>query len=237
MGNEYLVDENGLEYREEEAPPIRKIIAKRMTESKMSAPHFYLTIDVDASRLIQLREEMNEKEQRKYSFNDFLIKGCAKVLSDHPELNASFIDEKIRYYRNVNISLAVAIEGGLITPTIRDCDKKTIREISEESAVLVEKARKKRLRPREWMGGTFTLTNLGMFGIEEFIAIINPPQSMILAIGTIRKTPVVEGENIKIGNRMKMTLSCDHRVVDGAMGATFLSELKSLIESPESLIS
>lgn len=237
MVSDYLIDENGLEYREEEAPPIRKIIARRMIESKTQAPHFYLTIDVDMEKLVRLRENLNAKEERKYSFNDFLIKGCAKVLSSHPELNASYIEEKIRYYKNINISLAVAVEGGLLTPTIRECDKKTLREISEESIILVEKARKKRLRPREWMGGTFTLTNLGMFGIEEFIAIINPPQSMILAVGAIRKIPVVEDDSIKIGTRMKLTLSCDHRVVDGAMGAEFLSELKFLIEDPDTLIS
>jgi len=220
------------EYREEDASPIRKVIARRMVESKLNAPHFYLTVDVDMEKLVELRKELNNGRENKISFNDLIIKGCAIVLSEHPELNVSYIDDKIRYYREINISLAVALEEGLITPTIRNCEQKTLEEINKESLELIEKARKKRLRPRDWMGGTFTLTNLGIFGIEEFYAIINPPQAIILALGAIRETPVaVEGE-VRIGMRMKMTLSCDHRAVDGVMGATFLSELKKILENP-----
>lgn len=228
------IDEE-LRYREENAPLLRKVIAKRMLESKLTIPHFYLTVDVDMRRVVDLRNELNASGERKISFNDILMKAVAVVLKNHPECNVSFVDEKLRYYENINICLAVAIEGGLVTPAIRNCDSKSLFDISEEARVLVEKARNRKLRPRESMGGTFTLTNLGMFGIEEFIAIINPPQALILAVGAIRDVPVVEDGRVAVGKRMKMTLSCDHRAVDGAMGAAFLSELKSLLENPAQL--
>jgi len=220
------------EYREKDASPMRKVIAKRMAESKLNAPHFYLTVDADMGKMVELRNRLNRERENKISFNDLIIKGCAIVLKKHPELNVSYVDDKIRYYKEVNISLAVAVEDGLITPTIRNCDLKNVEEINKESLELIEKARKKKLRPRDWMGGTFTLTNLGMFGIEEFIAILNPPQALILALGAIRETPVAISGKVEIGLRMKMTLSCDHRAVDGAMGAVFLSELKKIIENP-----
>lgn len=228
------IDEE-LRYREESVPLLRKVIAKRMLESKLTIPHFYLTVDVDMRRVVDLRNELNASGERKISFNDILMKAVAVVLKNHPECNVSFVDEKLRYYENINICLAVAIEGGLLTPAIRNCDSKSLFEISEEARVLVEKARNRKLRPRDSMGGTFTLTNLGMFGIEEFIAIINPPQALILAVGAIRDVPVVEDGRVAVGKRMKMTLSCDHRAVDGAMGAAFLSELKSLLENPAQL--
>ncbi len=182
--------------------------------------------------LIDMRNELNENGSKKISFNDIIVKAIALTLKNHPDCNVSYVDDKIRYYEDINICLAVAIEGGLLTPAIRNCDQKSILEINEESASLVEKARNRKLRPRESMGGTFTLSNLGMFGIEEFIAIVNPPQALILAVGAIRETPVVNEGSIVVGRRMKMTLSCDHRAVDGAMGAGFLKDLKEILENP-----
>ena len=221
------------EYTEENAPLLRKVIGKRLLESKLTIPHFYLTVDTDMKNMIDLRKELNSPGTVKISYNDIIIKAIALVMLNHPECNVSFVDDKIRYYKNINVCVAVAVEGGLLTPAVRNCEEKTLFNINEESSVLVEKARNKKLRPRESMGGTFTLSNLGMFGIEEFIAIINPPQAMILATGAIREVPVVEDGAVKIGWRMKMTLSCDHRAVDGSIGALFLSELKSILENPK----
>lgn len=232
-----MSDEKDLEprYHEESAPLLRRVIAKRMHESKLNAPHFYLTMDADMKKLVDLRIELNSSGERKISFNDLLIKAIAISLKKHPECNVSYVDEKLRYYEEINICLAVAIEGGLLTPVIRNCDTKTLFEISDESRLLVDKARNRKLRPRDSMGGTFTLTNLGMFGIEEFIAIINPPQALILAVGAIRDVPIVENGKVVVGKRMKMTLSCDHRAVDGAMAAAFLVDLRSILENPEEL--
>ncbi len=224
------------EYREEEAPTLRRIIAQRMTESKVSNPHFYLTMDVDVENLISHRGSLIETYGRKISHNDILIKAVANTFEIHPECNASYVDDKIRYYDEVNICLAVAVKNGLLTPTIRDCGEKSIGEINEVAAELIDRARNMRLRPREGMGGTFTLSNLGMLGVEEFAAIINPPQSMILAVGSMREVPVVKDGQIVVGKRMKMTLSCDHKIVDGATGAVFLGDLKRALEAPESLL-
>jgi pyruvate dehydrogenase E2 component (dihydrolipoamide acetyltransferase) len=222
-------------YREEDASLLRKVIAKRMTESKVTNPHFYLTVDVDVAKLIDMRSGLNAGREKKISFNDIIMKAVAFVMTQHPECNVSYIDDKMRYYADVNICLAVAVEGGLLTPAVRNCGKKSIPEISEEAAVLVEKARNKKLRPRESMGGTFTISNLGMFGIEEFHAIVNPPQALILAVGAIRDVPVVNQGRIEAGKRMKLTLSCDHKAVDGATGAVFLQDLKSALEDPARL--
>jgi pyruvate dehydrogenase E2 component (dihydrolipoamide acetyltransferase) len=221
------------EYTEEDASPIRKVIAKRLLESKLTSPHFYITVDVDMSNCIALRTELNSAGDRKISFNDIIIKAVALGLRKYPKCNVSWEDEKIRYYKGIHISLAVAVEGGLLTPTVRDCDKKSIFEINEDTTVLIEKTRSRKLRPSEWMGGTFTVSNLGMFGIEEFIAIINPPQAMILAVGAIRDVPVVEDGEIKAGKRMKLTISGDHRALDGVIAAEFLAELKTMIEDPK----
>ena len=222
-------------FREEGAPLLRKLIAKRMVESKLTNPHFYLTVDVDVEKLVTLRQALNAGREKKISYNDFILKAVASLLRKHPECNASYIDDKIRYYSEVNICLAVSVEGGLLTPTVRECDKKSIVQISEEASTLVEKARTKRLRPKEGLGGTFTVSNLGMFGIEEFAAIINPPQSLILAVGAIRSAPVVRDGRVEVGTRMKITLSCDHKAVDGASGAGFLAGLKALLENPAQL--
>lgn len=235
MGEKEVKTENGLTFTEEDAPLLRKVIAKRMLESKLNAPHFYLTVDVDMEKTIALRNDLNAGGDRKISFNDILIKAVALALKEHPRCNASYIDDRIRTYRQINICLAVAMEGGLLTPAIRDCDQKTIEQISDDSRELVEKARNKKLRPRESMGGTFTLSNLGMFGIEQFEAIINPPQALILACGAIREVPVVKDGTVGVGTRMKMTLSCDHRAVDGAMAAGFLADLVGFMQEPSRL--
>jgi pyruvate dehydrogenase E2 component (dihydrolipoamide acetyltransferase) len=222
-------------YRDEEAPLLRRLIARRMTESKLASPHFYLTVDVDAQPLVELRGRLNAGRARKISYNDILMKAIGRLMAGHPECNASLVEDRLRFYSEVNVCLAVAIEGGLLTPTIRNCETKSIAEISDEAAALVEKARLKRLRPRESLGGTFTLTNLGMYGIEEFAAILNPPQPLILAVGAIRDTPVVNEGRIEVGKRMKLTLTCDHKVIDGSVGAMLLAELKGLLESPGTL--
>lgn len=227
------LEDQFLDYREEEASSIRKVIARRMLESKLSTPHFYLTVDLNIENTIKMRNELNANGNVKISFNDIIMKALAVVLKDHPECNVSYMDGKIRYYNSINICLAVAIEDGLLTPTIHECEKKSLLEINREAIILVEKARNKKLRLRESMGGTFTLSNLGMYGIEEFSAIINPPQALILAVGAIREVPVVEDGEMKIGKRMKMTLSCDHRAVDGVMCALFLSDLKKVLENPQ----
>ena len=230
-------DNSNLEppYREEDASGLRKVIAKRMVEAKLGSPHFYLTVDVDVEKLVARREALNAGRERKISYNDLLMKAVAALMAKHPLCNASYVDGKIRYYAEVNVSLAVAVPGGLLTPTVRGCERKSLSEISEEAAVLVEKARAMKLRPREGAGGTFTISNLGMYGIEEFSAIINPPQALILAVGAIRSAPVVRDGAVGVGQRMKMTLSCDHKVVDGAVGAAFLSDLRSALEDPASL--
>lgn len=226
-----MSDGSELSYRDEPAPVLRKIIARRMAESKVESPHFYLTVDVDAGPIAERREAAIAETGRRISFNDLLVKDCATILMEHPECNVSYIDDKIRYYDVANICLAVAVPDGLLTPTITACQRKSIIEISEQSAALVDKAKRMKLRPREGSGGTFTISNLGMYGIESFSAIINPPQSMILAVGAIRDTPVVVDGEIQIGKRMKLTLSCDHRVIDGSVAAVFLSALKDRLEA------
>lgn len=220
-------------YHEEKAPLLRKVIAHRMLESKQTVPHFYLTVDLNVSPLIAFRSSLNEGREQKISYNDIIIKAVALMLMKHSGCNASYLDDSIRYYETANVCLAVSIDGGLLTPAIRNCERKSIEEINRDAVQLIEKARNKKLRPRESLGGTFTLSNLGMFGIEEFIAIVNPPQALILAVGAIREVPVVENGSITAGKRMKMTLSCDHRAVDGAMAADFLNELRAVLEDPK----
>jgi pyruvate dehydrogenase E2 component (dihydrolipoamide acetyltransferase) len=234
MGETGMQEEQN--FSDESAPLLRKVIAKRMLESKLTAPHFYLTVSVDMQPIIDLRNEFNADGKRKISFNDIIVKTIALTIEKHPECNVSYVDDKIRSYHSIDISLAVAIEGGLLVPVIRNCDKKSVFEINEEANILIEKARNRKLRPREGMGGSFTLSNLGMFDIEEFIAILNPPQAMILAVGAIKEIPIVVDGKIVIGKRAKMTLSCDHRAVDGAMCAVFLTDLKQIMENPREYI-
>ena len=219
--------------RDVEVNQMRKTIARRLSESKFSAPHFYLTIDLDMDRAIDSRKAINQAiAPDKISFNDLVIKAAAVALKDHPGVNAGWHGDFIRYNEHVHIGVAVAVEDGLLVPVVRHADGKPLTQISTEVRDYAKRAKSKKLQPQEWEGNTFTISNLGMFGIEEFTAIINPPDSCIMAIGGIRQEPVVKDGEIKVGNRMKVTMSCDHRVVDGATGAEFLNTFKNYIENP-----
>jgi pyruvate dehydrogenase E2 component (dihydrolipoamide acetyltransferase) len=211
---------------------MRKVIAKRLAESKFTAPHFYLTMSIDMDKAVDSRAKINEVSPVKISFNDFVLKACAVALKQHPKVNSSWMGDTIRRYGYVNIGVAVAVEEGLLVPVVRLADTKSLSQIATEVKELAQKAKDKKLQPRDWEGNTFTISNLGMFGIEDFTAIINPPDSCILAIGAIQQVPVVKDGQIKIGNVMKVTMSCDHRVVDGATGSAFLQTLKGLLEEP-----
>jgi pyruvate dehydrogenase E2 component (dihydrolipoamide acetyltransferase) len=222
---------------------MRKTIARRLTESKATVPHFYLRIDVDVAELASLREKINhdlaESEGGaagatpfKVSLNDLLVKACAVALTRVPECNASFTPEAILVHRRVDISVAVAISEGLVTPVVRNADTKSVVAIAREVKDLAARARAKKLKPEEMTNGTFSISNLGMFGIDEFAAVINPPEGAILAVGQVRDVPVVQGGAVVPGKRLALTLSCDHRVVDGAVGAAFLAELRRLVERP-----
>lgn len=232
-----------------EARPLtmmRKAIARRLVESKQTVPHFYLTIDVDADPLSALRERLNEdlaagpQEEGaaplKVSLNDLLIKACAIALVRVPECNAQFTPDAILIHHRVDISVAVAVPDGLVTPVVRDASTKTVLDIAAEVRDLASRARGKKLRPEEMANGTFSISNLGMYGIDEFAAVINPPEGAILAVGQVRREPVVKGDAVVPGRRMAMTLSCDHRVVDGAVGATFLKALRQILEHPTQIL-
>lgn len=211
---------------------MRKTIARRLAESKFSAPHFYLTIEIDMDNAISTRSSINSSSGSKISFNDLVIKAAAFALRVHPKVNSSWLGETIRYNHHVHIGVAVAVEEGLLVPVVRFADSKTLTEINSEVKAFAQKAKDKKLQPSDWEGNTFTISNLGMFGIEEFTAIINPPDACILAVGGIMHVPVVKDGAVVPGNRMKVTLSCDHRVVDGATGADFLKTFKGLMENP-----
>ncbi len=211
---------------------MRKVIAKRLAESKFSAPHFYLTIAIDMDAAVASRARLNEVSKVKISFNDLVLKACAVALKQHPAVNSSWLGDKIRTNHHVNIGVAVAVDDGLLVPVVRYADTKSLSQIATEVKEFAQKAKDKKLQPSDWEGNTFTISNLGMFGIEEFTAIINPPDACILAVGGISQVPVVKNGNIVPGNVMKVTLSCDHRVVDGATGAAFLQTLKGLLEEP-----
>jgi pyruvate dehydrogenase E2 component (dihydrolipoamide acetyltransferase) len=229
-----------------EARPLsmmRKAIARRLTESKQTVPHFYLSIDVDADPLHHLREQINADlssaapaEATKVSFNDLLVKACAVALVRVPECNATFTPEAILVHRRVDISVAVAVPEGLLTPVVRDADHKSVLEISAEVRDLGARAKAKKLKPDEMANGTFSISNLGMYGIDAFAAVINPPEGAILAVGQVRREPVVRGESVVPGRKLALTLSCDHRVVDGAVGATFLKELRRILEHPTQIL-
>lgn len=211
---------------------MRKVIAKRLAESKFSAPHFYLTMAIDMDNAVASRAKLNEVSKVKISFNDLVLKACAVALKQHPAVNSSWLGDKIRTNHHVNIGVAVAVEDGLLVPVVRFADTKSLSQIGEEVKDLAKKAKDKKLQPADWEGNTFTISNLGMFGIDEFTAIINPPDACILAVGGISQVPVVKNGQVVPGNVMKVTLSCDHRVVDGATGAAFLQTLKGLLEEP-----
>jgi pyruvate dehydrogenase E2 component (dihydrolipoamide acetyltransferase) len=214
---------------------MRKTIARRLIESIGPVPHFFLTIDVDMARVLEARVRLNaliEKDGDKLSVNDFVLKATAAALRRHPECNVAWHTDHIRRYRHVHLGVAVAVEDGLITPVVRHADRKGLVQISREVKEMAGRARQKRLKPEEYTGATFSVSNLGMFGIHEFTAIINPPESGILAVGGVEDTPVAVDGAVVVRPRMRVTMSCDHRVVDGAMGARFLQTLQALLEEP-----
>lgn len=224
------------EDKEHRVSQMRKTIARRLSESKFSSPHFYETIDIDMSAVWDARKQLNEISESKISFNDIVVKACATALRQHPEVNSSWHGDKIVEHGDVNVAVAVGIDEGLLTPVINNADQKGLQQIAAESKVLIEKAQNRDLQPEEMEGSTFTVSNLGMFGIEEFTAIINPPNACILAVGAIREVPVIEDGEVVPGKRMKVTLSSDHRIVDGVVAAKFLNTLKSMLENPLGLV-
>ena len=217
--------------------PIRKTIAKRMTESKQTAPHFYATIEVDMDAAITFRTQLNNVFETKISFTDIVIKACASALMQHPQVNATYLGDKMRQHHYAHIGVAVALEDGLVTPILRNCEQKGIGRINQELRDLVERARNRKLKPDEYQGGTFTISNLGMFGVDEFVAIINPPEGAILAIGAIVEKPVVRNGEVVVGHTMRATLSSDHRIIDGVVAARFLQDLRKILENPAALVS
>ncbi|MFD2998908.1 pyruvate dehydrogenase complex dihydrolipoamide acetyltransferase [Pontibacter toksunensis] len=220
------------EYEEVNVSQMRKVIARRLSESLFTAPHFFLTMSIDMDKAMEARVSMNEVSPVKISFNDLVIKAAAASLRQHPAVNSSWLGDKIRYNKHINIGVAVAVEEGLLVPVVRNADFKSLSAISAEVKDLGGKAKSKKLQPAQMEGSTFSISNLGMFGIDEFTAIINPPNACIMAVGGIAQVPVVKDGQIKIGNVMKVTLSCDHRVVDGAVGSAFLQTFKNLLENP-----
>ena len=227
----------GVEYQDVPLSSIRAAIARRMPLAKAPVPHFYVTVEIAMDRAWELREALNALEgQPKISVTDMIVKACVLALTRHPEVNASFQGESIRVNYRVHMGLAVALDEGLITPVLRNCEAKSLAQIAAAGRDLVERARARKLRAPELSGATFSVSNLGMFDVDEFSAIINPPEGAILAVGAVKVVPVVEEGRIGMGRRMKVTLSCDHRVMDGAMGARFLQTLKQLLEEPLRLL-
>ena len=228
---------DGPEYEDVALSQMRAIIAKRMPLSKAPVPHFYVTSEVAMDRAWALREDLNALEgQPKISLNDLVVRACALTLLEHPGVNASFQGESIRVFHRAHIGIAVALDEGLITPVLRDCQAKSLTQIAVEARNLAERARGRKLRASELSGATFSISNLGMFDVAAFSAIINPPEGAILAVGSVRRVPVVDGEAVTVGRRMALTLSCDHRVMDGAMGARFLQDVKRRLEEPLRLL-
>lgn len=223
-------------FEERPVSMMRKTIARRLGESKFTAPHFYLTMEINMDKTVQMRERLNEVAPVKISFNDFVIKACTAALRQHPAINSSWLGDKIRTNHDIHIGVAVAVDEGLLVPVIRHADMKTMSQINTEVKAMALKAKDRKLQPEEMTGNTFTISNLGMFDIEEFTAIINPPDSCILAVGSIIQKPIVKNGEIVVGNMMRVTLSCDHRVVDGATGAKFLQTLKGVLEDPIRLL-
>jgi pyruvate dehydrogenase E2 component (dihydrolipoamide acetyltransferase) len=215
---------------------IRKTIAKRMTESKQTVPQFYVTVEVDMEPAMAFRDQLNSAEGVKIGFTDIIVKACGTTLMRHPQVNATFLGESARQYGFAHIAIAVALDEGLVTPVVRHVEQKGLEPISAEIRDLVERARNRKLKPEEYSGGTFTISNLGMFGVDDFIAIVNPPEGAILAVGSIVEKPVVRGGQIVVGHTMKLTLSSDHRIIDGAVAARFLQDLRHLLEHPALLL-
>ncbi|MFM2041237.1 MAG: hypothetical protein RLZZ493_1826 [Bacteroidota bacterium] len=223
-------------FTDEPISQMRKTIARRLAESKFTAPHFYLTISIDMDNAIAARKSMNNEEGVKVSFNDMVVKAVAMALRKHPTVNSSWLGDVIRTNHHVNIGVAVAVEDGLLVPVVRFADNKGLMEIGNEVRTFAQKAKDKKLQPADWEGNTFTISNLGMFGIEQFTAIVNPPDSCIMAVGGISQVPVVKNGQVVPGNVMKVTLSCDHRVVDGASGSSFLQTFKQYMENPVTML-
>ncbi|MBA4239264.1 MAG: pyruvate dehydrogenase complex dihydrolipoamide acetyltransferase [Sphingobacteriaceae bacterium] len=234
LGSSFVPGAEG--FNDEPTSQMRKVIAKRLLESTNGAPHFYLTIEVDMDNAMQSRNAINAIPDTKVSFNDLVIKACAAALRKHPKVNSSWMGDKIRYYSHVHIGVAVAVEDGLLVPVVRFADQKSLSQISAEVKDLGKRAKDKKLQPADWEGNTFTVSNLGMFGIDEFTSIINTPESCILSVGAIRQVPVVKNNQVVPGNVMKVTLACDHRTVDGATGATFLQTLRTYLENPVTIL-
>jgi pyruvate dehydrogenase E2 component (dihydrolipoamide acetyltransferase) len=224
-------------YQDVPLTQIRKTIARRLAESLGPVPHFFLTVDVDMERAWDAREALNALgEEPKITFNDIIVKVVAQALKQHRECNAWWQGEFIRYFDEVHIGVAVAVEDGLITPVIRHADRKSLREIARETRDVSERARQRKLKPEEYTGSTFSISNLGMMGIREFTAVINPPEAGILAVGSITPQPVAEGSTVAIRRRMRLTMSCDHRVIDGATGARFLQTVRRMLENPLAIV-
>jgi pyruvate dehydrogenase E2 component (dihydrolipoamide acetyltransferase) len=219
-------------YTEEPVSQMRKTIARRLAESKFSAPHFYLTMEIEMDEMMKAREAINAVAPVKISFNDIVVKAVAQSLRQNPKVNASWRGDTIRYNKHIHIGVAVAVEEGLLVPVVRFADGKTLSQISVETKAYAQKAKEKKLQPADWEGNTFTISNLGMFGIEEFTAIINPPDACIMAVGSIKETALVKDGQLVPGHTMKVTMSCDHRVVDGATGSAFLQTFKQYMEYP-----
>jgi pyruvate dehydrogenase E2 component (dihydrolipoamide acetyltransferase) len=223
-----------------EASQMRKTIAKRLVQSIGPVPHFFLTTEIDMGRALDLRKALNDRLSAsgvKVGVNDLLVKVAAEALARHPEINASWADDAIQRHGSADIGIAVAVPDGLITPVVREADRKGLAQIAAEASDLVERARNRKLKPEEYTGATFSISNLGMFGIDEFTAIINPPEAAILAVGQTVEKPVVEGGEVVVRRRMRVTMSCDHRVVDGATGAAFLQTFRAMLENPLELVS
>lgn len=223
-------------YEDVRVSQMRKTIARRLAESKFSAPHYYLTIEINMERAIAARKSINEYLGSKVSFNDIVIKAAAAALKKHPKVNASWMEDVVRYYAHVHVGVAIAVEDGLVVPVVKFADQKSLSNINEEVKDFAEKAKNKKLQPQDFEGSTFTISNLGMFGIDSFTAIINPPAACILAIGAITAQPIVKDGQIIAGQIMKVTLSCDHRVVDGATGAQYLQTFKQYLEEPVTIL-
>jgi pyruvate dehydrogenase E2 component (dihydrolipoamide acetyltransferase) len=230
---------SGPEFEDVPLSQMRKTIARRLTESIGPVPHFFLTVEVDMGRAMEARRTINtmlEREGRKISLNDLIIRATAAALKRHPACNAHWLGDSIRLFNRVHIGVAVAVEDGLITPIIRDADLKGVAHIGAEVRELAGRAREKKLQPDEYTGATFSISNLGMFGIHEFTAVINPPEAGILAVGGVEEVPVAEAGQVVVRSRMKITMSCDHRVIDGALGAAFLATLKGMLEEPTAIL-
>ena len=223
-------------YQDTPISQMRKTIAKRLSESKFTAPHFYLTMSVDMDAAMDARQALNASGDHKISFNDLVVKAVAKGLKKHPAVNSAWLGDVIRTNYDVHVGVAVAVEDGLLVPVVRHADAKSLTQISAEVKDFAQRAKTKKLQPADWEGNTFTISNLGMFGIDQFTAIVNPPDSCILAVGGIQAVPVVKNGQVVPGHIMKLTLSCDHRVVDGATGSAFLNSVKAFLESPVTMM-